>query len=278
MRQCNKCHVFVHMTCYGISQAPHGSLWLCDVCSLGLTRPPPCVLCPGEPAALSERSLALPASPACANRLCACHPRHEAPALPPAAVLGGALKRTTCGRWAHPACALWIPEAHLDAAAQHGPLVGLIDGIQKVGCAACCKCAKYAKCNLAACTRAWHARVGSSPMTLCLPLPSPRCQVHKSRRELKCQVCQQCAHGACTQCCHPKCYAGFHPLCARQAGYKMEVGACTAHRIVTLATCAVQGSARCSARLSQRLASIANPTPLLRCAPSPWHPPDDNRR
>lgn len=45
--QCNKCRVFVHMTCYGVRQAPNGNLWLCDACSLGLQRPPPCALCPG---------------------------------------------------------------------------------------------------------------------------------------------------------------------------------------------------------------------------------------
>lgn len=46
--QCNKCHVFAHMSCYGVREPPHGALWLCDVCSLNLRQPPPCALCPGE--------------------------------------------------------------------------------------------------------------------------------------------------------------------------------------------------------------------------------------
>ncbi|EFN53929.1 hypothetical protein CHLNCDRAFT_13553, partial [Chlorella variabilis] len=91
--QCGKCKLFVHMCCYGIRQAPHGKLWLCDVCSLSLEKPPPCALCP---------------------------------------VLGGALKRTTCGRWAHPTCALWLPETSLDATASHHLLHGLVQGVQKV--------------------------------------------------------------------------------------------------------------------------------------------------
>ena len=44
-----------------------------------------------------------------------------------AAVLGGALKRTTCGRWAHPACALWLPETQLDRDAAHLHLQGLVE-------------------------------------------------------------------------------------------------------------------------------------------------------
>lgn len=46
--QCANCHLFVHMNCYGVAEPPNGKLWLCDVCALGLSAPPPCVLCPGE--------------------------------------------------------------------------------------------------------------------------------------------------------------------------------------------------------------------------------------
>jgi hypothetical protein len=48
------------------------------------------------------------------------------------AVVGGALKRTTCGRWAHPGCALWLPETVLETGMQHQHLQGLVDGMQKV--------------------------------------------------------------------------------------------------------------------------------------------------
>jgi hypothetical protein len=63
--------MMVHMRCYGIQKQPDGGSWLCDVCRLpGLSRPPPCVLCPR---------------------------------------LGGAMKPTGDGRWCHLLCATWIP-------------------------------------------------------------------------------------------------------------------------------------------------------------------------
>jgi len=72
MVQCDGCKVMVHMACYGIKEPPKGNLWLCNVCDLGLGKSPPaCALCP---------------------------------------VLGGAMKPTTCGRWVHVLCAMWIPE------------------------------------------------------------------------------------------------------------------------------------------------------------------------
>ncbi len=52
------------------------------------------------------------------------------PAQPPACVLcpreGGALKRCRGGRWAHGACALWVPETALD------PRSGLVEGLDCV--------------------------------------------------------------------------------------------------------------------------------------------------
>lgn len=69
--QCDKCGCMVHTECYSVQHRPDGRLWLCDVCRLGLKTPPPCALCP---------------------------------------VVGGIMKPTTCGRWVHCACALWVPE------------------------------------------------------------------------------------------------------------------------------------------------------------------------
>lgn len=86
--------MFAHMDCYGVRQAPHGGHWLCDPCALGLPAPPPCALCP---------------------------------------VAGGALKRSTCGRWAHVACALWFEEARLrPELGVHGVLAGLVEGLPAV--------------------------------------------------------------------------------------------------------------------------------------------------
>lgn len=60
-------------------------------------------------------------------------------------VAGGALRRTSCGRWAHVACCDYVPETHLD------PDRGIIDGVAKVrsvlsGSSAC-------DCRHGCCTR-----------------------------------------------------------------------------------------------------------------------------
>ncbi|BDA44310.1 probable histone-lysine N-methyltransferase TRX1 [Coccomyxa sp. Obi] len=85
--QCDGCREFVHMDCYGVPAPPEGRLWLCDVCKLGPSRAPACALCPVE---------------------------------------GGLLKRTTCNRWVHSACTLWVPETAVDMDR------GLVDGLQYI--------------------------------------------------------------------------------------------------------------------------------------------------
>eukprot|EP00457_Paulinella_chromatophora_P013760 gb/GEZN01014098.1/.p1 GENE.gb/GEZN01014098.1/~~gb/GEZN01014098.1/.p1 ORF type:complete len:224 (+),score=0.52 gb/GEZN01014098.1/:200-871(+) len=68
---CAKCHIAVHRSCYGYPLVSHwGAEWTCDRCEWG-ARKESCALCPSR---------------------------------------AGALKRTTDWRWAHLACALWIPE------------------------------------------------------------------------------------------------------------------------------------------------------------------------
>eukprot|EP00798_Chlamydomonas_sp_ICE-L_P008008 gene8008-1237_t len=88
MLQCDNCRMCVHMDCYGQSHEPDGSLWLCDMCELyscGLKEPPCCILCP---------------------------------------VIGGAMKRTTDGRWCHLVCAMWIPEMGFDDPDRLEPIDG----------------------------------------------------------------------------------------------------------------------------------------------------------
>ncbi|TXG72916.1 hypothetical protein EZV62_001495 [Acer yangbiense] len=70
--KCSVCHMDeVHARCYGELEPVDGVLWLCNLCCPGAPEsPPPCCLCP---------------------------------------VIGGAMKPTTDGRWAHLACAMWIP-------------------------------------------------------------------------------------------------------------------------------------------------------------------------
>ncbi|KAL2485415.1 Histone-lysine N-methyltransferase ATX2 [Abeliophyllum distichum] len=85
--QCDKCRMMVHARCYGELQPIDGVLWLCNLCRPGAPEfPPPCCLCP---------------------------------------VIGGAMKPTTNGRWAHLACAIWIPETCLADVKKMEPIDGL---------------------------------------------------------------------------------------------------------------------------------------------------------
>ncbi|XVF29329.1 hypothetical protein REPUB_Repub15cG0111300 [Reevesia pubescens] len=85
--QCDKCRMMVHARCYGELEPVDGILWLCNLCRPGAPEsPPPCCLCP---------------------------------------VLGGAMKPTTDGLWAHLACAIWIPETCLSDVKRMEPIDGL---------------------------------------------------------------------------------------------------------------------------------------------------------
>ncbi|RAL54385.1 hypothetical protein DM860_001513 [Cuscuta australis] len=85
--QCDKCRMMVHAKCYGELEPVDGVLWLCNLCRPGAPEfPPLCCLCP---------------------------------------VIGGAMKPTTDGRWAHLACAIWIPETCLSDIKKMEPIDGL---------------------------------------------------------------------------------------------------------------------------------------------------------
>ncbi|XP_074264191.1 histone-lysine N-methyltransferase ATX2-like [Silene latifolia] len=84
--QCDKCRMMVHARCYG-EESVSGMLWLCKLCRDGAPQSiPPCRLCP---------------------------------------VIGGAMKPTTDGHWAHLACAIWIPETCLSDVKRMEPIDGL---------------------------------------------------------------------------------------------------------------------------------------------------------
>ncbi|XP_057779288.1 histone-lysine N-methyltransferase ATX2-like [Salvia miltiorrhiza] len=84
--QCDKCRMMVHARCYGELEPTGGVLWLCNLCRPGAPELPLCCLCP---------------------------------------VVGGAMKPTTDGRWAHLACAIWIPETCLSDVKKMEPIDGL---------------------------------------------------------------------------------------------------------------------------------------------------------
>ncbi|GAB2235555.1 hypothetical protein Droror1_Dr00025983 [Drosera rotundifolia] len=109
--QCDKCRMMVHAKCYGEASVD-GVLWLCNLCRPGAPEyTPPCCLCP---------------------------------------VVGGAMKPTTDGRWAHLACAIWIPETCLADIKTMQPIDGLrrinrdrwklLCGICGVAFGACIQC------------------------------------------------------------------------------------------------------------------------------------------
>lgn len=80
---CEICQCGVHAQCYGYPLSIHipTDEWICQSC-LASPPPPP------------TSALSAPSVPQC----CLCP------------VSSGLLKRTTCGRWCHISCALWIPE------------------------------------------------------------------------------------------------------------------------------------------------------------------------
>ncbi|CAM8918089.1 unnamed protein product [Rhodiola kirilowii] len=85
--QCDKCRMLVHARCYGEVEPVGEKLWLCKLCRPGApVSPPLCCLCPHK---------------------------------------GGAMKPTTDGRWAHLACAMWIPETCLSDVKTMEPIDGL---------------------------------------------------------------------------------------------------------------------------------------------------------
>uniref|UniRef100_A0A0D9XB32 Histone-lysine N-methyltransferase n=1 Tax=Leersia perrieri TaxID=77586 RepID=A0A0D9XB32_9ORYZ len=85
--QCDKCRMMVHARCYGELEPLDGVLWLCNLCR--------------------------PEAPRVSPRCCLCP------------VTGGAMKPTTDGRWAHLACAIWIPETCLKDVKRMEPIDGL---------------------------------------------------------------------------------------------------------------------------------------------------------
>ncbi|KAG6422852.1 hypothetical protein SASPL_113234 [Salvia splendens] len=112
--QCDKCRMMtlvlrfngftmtmlrsVHARCYGELEPSGGVLWLCNLCRPGAPVSPLCCLCP---------------------------------------VVGGAMKPTADGHWAHLACAIWIPETCLSDIKKMEPIDG-IDRINKCTDFNCC--------------------------------------------------------------------------------------------------------------------------------------------
>ena len=140
---CDGCNIAIHQACYGIDAIPKNS-YFCERCVEARIRE-----------RNSRRSTRTPRRPiSCC--LCPC--------------VGGALKRTTDGRWAHIVCGLWLPAAKFVIQQKMGP-------IDVVGCAiaasgdaespgACSVCNKGDGC-VVRCTGAELGRCGRSFHPLC---------------------------------------------------------------------------------------------------------------
>ncbi|KAK9053481.1 hypothetical protein SSX86_030115 [Deinandra increscens subsp. villosa] len=158
--QCDKCRMMVHARCYGELEPVDGVLWLCNLCRPGAPEfSPPCCLCP---------------------------------------VTGGAMKPTTDGRWAHLACAMWIPGS--------------------VSVFVC-----YLSCILISVpTNAFFlSETCLSDIKKMEPIDGLN-RVSKDRWKLLCSICGV-PYGACIQCSNNACYVAYHPLCARAAGFCAEL-------------------------------------------------------
>ncbi|EMS62500.1 Histone-lysine N-methyltransferase ATX2 [Triticum urartu] len=161
--QCDKCRMMVHARCYGELEPLNGVLWLCNLCRPGAPRVSPrCCLCP---------------------------------------VTGGAMKPTTDGRWAHLACAIWIPETCLKDVKRMEP----IDGLSKIN-------KVFTPSTLDLGDSFWSIFVETFSVLSYL----------QDRWKLLCSICTV-AYGACIQCSHPTCRVAYHPLCARAADLCVEV-------------------------------------------------------
>ena len=96
------------------------------------------------------------------------------------------MKPTTDGRWAHIACAHWVPEATFVDPIRMEPI---------------------------------GARGSNSNCTSAVATID---HIQSWRYESSCAVCKAAHNGAVIKCKHRGCSNMFHPLCGRNAGYYME--------------------------------------------------------
>ncbi|CAJ0931316.1 unnamed protein product, partial [Mesorhabditis belari] len=117
---CDGCNMCVHLSCYGLQDVPADD-WLCSTCELCLGRQPPCVLCP---------------------------------------VIGGAMKRTDIGTWAHIVCALFHPECRFGDPTLREPVCKINDILSERWGMKCSICdtrqGACIQCSVKTCTTAFH--------------------------------------------------------------------------------------------------------------------------
>ncbi|KAJ8422635.1 hypothetical protein Cgig2_028506 [Carnegiea gigantea] len=200
--QCDKCRMMVHARCYG-EEFVEGVLWLCNLCRLGAPEStPPCRLCP---------------------------------------VVGGAMKPTTDGHWAHLACAIWIPETCLSDIKRMEPIDGLsrinkdrwklLCSICGVAYGACIQVTLGSAVFPVSCTALFIQGVASAHCVVWF-LTGKREKGTLPNNSEKREILEHCIPDVpdCTwldlthmACSNHSCRVAYHPLCARAAGLCVEL-------------------------------------------------------
>uniref|UniRef100_A0A1I7YJB6 PHD-type domain-containing protein n=1 Tax=Steinernema glaseri TaxID=37863 RepID=A0A1I7YJB6_9BILA len=117
---CDMCNIAVHQDCYGVPYIPEGQ-WFCRRCQI---------------------------SPSVAVNCVACFQST------------GALKRTTCGRWAHVVCTIWVDELHFGNTAFMEPIENVDLALKRRRKLRCIVCKKRGgaciQCSKKKCSFAFH--------------------------------------------------------------------------------------------------------------------------
>ena len=125
----------VHQTCYDVLTIPDDE-WYCDPCAAAKKR------AEGATAGAATK----PKPPKCGL----CHQKK------------GALKKTSCGNWAHLTCILWIPELYFSQDLQPGSLANLDRGRASYSCEFCSLGGGVRLCEMPNCNSGTHISCGKN--------------------------------------------------------------------------------------------------------------------
>lgn len=163
---CDKCGVAVHRICYGIQQMPDElEEWFCDVCQWQLDLD-------------KEEKRLDTVLPKRTAQCCLCP------------IIGGAMKPTAEGGWAHLSCAIWLPGVCLGDVVTMSPVRNCMQLREK-----------QEKEHLARSVAAQKAGAAWEP--------------------LQCRICDQQA-GCTLECSQEGCCMRFHVMCAWYRGFYMK--------------------------------------------------------
>ncbi|TKR87480.1 hypothetical protein L596_011871 [Steinernema carpocapsae] len=117
---CDMCNIAVHQDCYGVPYVPEGQ-WFCRRCQISPSIAVPCAACFQST---------------------------------------GALKRTTCGRWAHVVCTIWVSEMHFGNTAFMEPIENVDVALKRRRKLRCVVCKRKGgaclQCSKKQCSFAFH--------------------------------------------------------------------------------------------------------------------------